>query len=222
MHKAKDIIEKWIELKDPTKILNLSKLGLDELPPIPESCRLLYCYDNNLKSLPDLPNVYILNCKNNQLTSLPNIPRLVQLNCSNNKLTELPNRPYLALSCQNNLLTELPDTLQRCHILRCDNNKLIKIPEIKPHIATFSCFGNRHLLTMPKLKKGHKLHRTYYGEYIYVNKLAFHDAKLEDGNYNKSALIIQRSFKNYMRRKYKIFVDLHLLKGPTSVVCAYI
>ena len=36
-----------------------------------------------------------LSCNNNQLTSLPNLPDLVYLNCSRNQLTSLPDFPNL-------------------------------------------------------------------------------------------------------------------------------
>jgi hypothetical protein len=62
----------------------------------------LSCQNNELTSLPELPNsLENLNCKNNQLLSLPKLPEnLLELRCSYNKLTSLPelnNIAYIAI-----------------------------------------------------------------------------------------------------------------------------
>ena len=48
----------------------------------------LYCYNNQLTQLPELPNsLEILYCADNQLTELPELPNSLKiLSCSDNKL----------------------------------------------------------------------------------------------------------------------------------------
>lgn len=88
--------------------LDLSNLGLTELPELPDTLEVLRCSFNRLTSLPDLPNTLeALNCSNNQLTSLPELPyKLKELFCSGNKLTSLPELPNTleTLLCYGNQL----------------------------------------------------------------------------------------------------------------------
>ena len=89
-------------------ILNLSNLGLTSLQnfTLPSTLTTLYCYNNQLTSLPTLPSTLIeLHCDNNQLTSVPTLPStLIELLCYNNQLTSLPTLPttLIELHCNNN------------------------------------------------------------------------------------------------------------------------
>jgi len=73
----------------------------------------LYCYNNQLTSLPSLPpSLKKLYCENNRLTSLPPLPASLEiLDCFNNRLTSLPHLPFTLkkLYCYDNQLTDLPD-----------------------------------------------------------------------------------------------------------------
>ena len=58
-------------------ILNLSNLGLTSLQnfTLPTTLTTLYCYNNQLTSLPTLPTTLrTLHCSYNRLTSLPTLP----------------------------------------------------------------------------------------------------------------------------------------------------
>ena len=67
MEEANRRINEWIALKDPTKALNLSSLGLKTLPSIPEKCQILWCNNNQLTTLPSsLQNCQYLSCHNNK------------------------------------------------------------------------------------------------------------------------------------------------------------
>ena len=81
---------------------------LTSLPEyLPNSLQKLYCFRNELTSLPNLPNsLQKIECDDNQLTSLPeHLPNSLQkLDCYYNKLTSLPEH--------------LPNSLQ---ILKCSN-----------------------------------------------------------------------------------------------------
>ena len=48
-------VDEWIRRNDTTEPLDLAKLGLTELPPLPAELTRLYCYGNNLTELPELP-----------------------------------------------------------------------------------------------------------------------------------------------------------------------
>src|SRR3989344_919541 len=95
------------------KRINITKKKLWKLP---SDTLELYCFGNQLTSLPELPpSLQKLYCSYNQLTSLPELPpSLQELHCYNNQLTSLP---------------ELPPSL---HELNCYNNPLDKIyPDLK-------------------------------------------------------------------------------------------
>ena len=84
----------------------------------------LYCYNNKLTSLPELPVCEILVCSFNRLTNLPELTHCEKLNCSNNKLTSLPELPVCEiLVCSFNKLTNLPE-LSVCKELRSYFNPL--------------------------------------------------------------------------------------------------
>ncbi len=171
----------WVALNDPSKPLNLSLLHLHELLPIPSTCQELWCDENRLTSLPELPNCRTLYCYNNLLTSLPELPNCTYISCFGNKLTTLPNLPKcIEVYCVDNQLTHLSQ-LPECVGIHCHHNK-----------------------------------------YLHINK---HQAKRftlkETPNYNKYATIIQKNYRNYLRKKYYNVISQHLFKGPSKLVCLY-
>ena len=66
MNEAVRRIEEWRQLNDPTECLDLSNLGLTELPPIPDNCQVLYCHNNQLTDLPKLDKCQYLYCCDNK------------------------------------------------------------------------------------------------------------------------------------------------------------
>ncbi len=66
---------------------------------IPDTVKVLFCDENMLRSLPQLPEGFMrLSCKDNQLTRLPSLPNNINyINVVNNILTELPNLPDTVL-----------------------------------------------------------------------------------------------------------------------------
>jgi len=103
------------------KILFVTRLNIKDLTGIEYFVNLeyLYCYYNQLTSLPKLPSTLkILYCDNNNLISLPKLPdTLNTLYCSNNRLTTLPKLPDTLIylySQDNNMLppARLPKSLK--------------------------------------------------------------------------------------------------------------
>lgn len=133
--------------------VDLSQLGLTELPPLPEGIVHLTCSFNKLTSLPELPqSLRSLYCGYNQLTSLPPLPSLDYLHCQLNQLTSLPTLPpfLLTLLCHTNRLTSLPLLPSTLDILRCGNNQLTSLPTLPPIMFAISCYCNP-LTALPTL-----------------------------------------------------------------------
>jgi len=129
---AKEIIRNWT-----SDALDLSNLGLTELPTLPEGLRILYCSNNRLDKLPDtLPNsIRLINCSYNQLTTLP----------------ETLPASLVYLSCSYNRLTHLPDTLPKGLLeLYCNNNQITKMPELPPDLLELVCAYNP-MTTFPRI-----------------------------------------------------------------------
>ena len=128
--------------------LDLSKLGLTELPPLPDDLIVLRCELNELTSLPTLPSsLQVLHCHQNQLSFLPKLPPLLEsLSCSNNHLTSLPFLPssLKQLVCMRNHLTTLPYLPLFLQELSFDNNDITHLPTL-PTLTSLSCC--RNLLT---------------------------------------------------------------------------
>ncbi len=204
MQEAIQIVNDWIAKNDPTLELNLSHLYLEKLPTIPPTCQILSCRCNKLTSLPQLPNCQILYCEINKLINLPELPNCKILYCHDNKLTTLPKLPNCkVLYCENNKLTILPD-LSNCYLLVCTDNQLTVLPQLPSYIdgSVILCQSNN--------------------KYLHINKLQANRFILsQTPNYNKYATIIQRNYKNCLRKKYHDIISQYLFKGPTSLVCLF-
>ncbi len=115
------IVQRKMEEMGADGRLDLGRLRLQTLPPLPNGIVELYCNDNNLTSLPTLPSTLKkLVCVNNKLTTLPTLPNgLTHLHCGNNRLRTLPHLPETLqmFSCKSNLfegyLKELLDPYSR-------------------------------------------------------------------------------------------------------------
>jgi Leucine-rich repeat (LRR) protein len=119
--------------------LDLSYLGLTELPPLPPTLLVLDCTGNALTELPQLGSegtsstLKRLHCTGNALTSLPPLPSTLKyLYCGFNQLTELPQLPstLVKLYCGNNQLTSLPSLPSTLKELDCGFNMLTKLPSL--------------------------------------------------------------------------------------------
>jgi E3 ubiquitin-protein ligase SlrP len=134
-------------------VLDLSYLGLRELPPLPDRLIELNCgWNATLSTLPTkLPeNLRLLNCSHSRLTRLPDtLPSdLEKLVCHNNLLTHLPETlpaSLVSLDCEFNRLTCLPEILPAdLEILKCSENRLTCLPETLPEkLRVLYCYENQ-------------------------------------------------------------------------------
>ncbi len=221
MQTALNIIEKWVLSDFSYDALNLSNLSLIECPPIPLNCKTLICDRNRFTSLPPLPKCERLYCSENQLTSLPELPNCLLLACDFNRLTTLPELPKCEIIyCYNNKLTILP-SLPNCKLLYSYNNLLTILPNL-PNCKELYCENNK-LVSLPYLPVCHNFCLFCSGnDYIHINKQqAIRFRIKETSNYNKCAKVIQRSYKNYLRKRYHDVISQYLYKGPAQLVCLF-
>ena len=116
---------------------------------LPNTLEMIYCYDQNITKLPDIPltskNLIKLSCWNNKLTKLPELPdSITEIYCEENNLTELPELPKQLkhLFCDNNDLTELPELPKGLITLSCSNNNLTKLPKLPNSLKLLNCGDN--------------------------------------------------------------------------------
>jgi hypothetical protein len=144
---AKRRIDTWVTRGDIEKDLDLSDLGLRQLPSLPDTIQSFICSSNKLTSLPTLPaNLKLLDCSSNKLTSLPVLPNSIEvLLCDANKLTSLPILPndLKELMCDNNKLKSLPNLPNDLESLSCNVNKLTSLPILPESLLELYCSHNR-------------------------------------------------------------------------------
>ncbi|AYQ33906.1 3-coathanger stack domain-containing protein [Runella sp. SP2] len=137
--------------------INCMQNQLTSLPTLPNTLLDLQCNNNLLTTLPSLPaNLNRLICTDNQLTSLPSLPsNLIILNCDNNQLTSLPSLPngLLDVWCHHNRLINLPTLPSNIISLICENNQLTILPELPSKLTTLIC-SNNNLTVLPTLPSG--------------------------------------------------------------------
>ena len=177
-----------IRLKDYASIddipLNIIKLNCNysKLKVLPDlsrftQLRVLYCSNNRLTSIDNLPDqLEFIVCYNNRITCINNLPYyLTGLFCNNNKIRYIKEIPFflMRLFCNDNCLTSLPDLPFLFEILMCHNNPLHSIPYMPFGIRSLYCqnvppiYPDRRLYTINTintfrenyftLKYGHKL-----------------------------------------------------------------
>jgi phosphate transport system substrate-binding protein len=141
------------------KSLNCSNNNLKTLPPLPDTLTKLICLNNKLTNLPYLPDtITFLNVSENRLTYIPNLPKsLKHLYCNDNKLTSLPEiHDYLSLLiCNKNRLTSLPKLPETIMKVVCNDNNITSLPNLPENMTYFEC-KNNEITSLPTL------HRTLY------------------------------------------------------------
>lgn len=142
-------IEAYLDsLNNDVTSINISGRRLTYLPDLSrfKKLQILLCHDNQLISLPKLPNsLRELYCVSNQLTSLPSLPdNLTNLECNYNQLTALPILPnsLRELYCDNNQLTFLPKLPNNLKGLDCGSNQLTSLPDLPESLEWFNFHNN--------------------------------------------------------------------------------
>jgi Leucine-rich repeat (LRR) protein len=160
-----------------TRFLDLSNIGITNIPYLPNDLEELYCGNNklkyipplpltlkrlvcsgnkNLKSLPPLPpSLEVLKCHNCSLEKLPSLPStLLELEASNNKLKSLPplSHSLLSIHVDNNYLISIPSLPTNLRLFNCSNNMIKELPELPDSILYLYCYNNKLIdfpLTLP-------------------------------------------------------------------------
>ena len=129
--------------------LNLDGLGLNNIDGIEHFTNLesLSCKNNNLTSIPDLPNqLKTLNLRSNNISSINPLPEsLLDVDLRNNSLLtvpEFPNQIETLKLCFNNFsnIPNLPDSLR---VLYFAYNNLVGLPTLPPLTEQVLCYNNQ-------------------------------------------------------------------------------
>ncbi len=146
-------------LNNGNPVLNVGASGLTTLPDrLPPHITTLVIPDNNLTSLPELPEgLRELEVSGNlQLTSLPSLPQgLQKLWAYNNWLASLPTLPpgLGDLAVSNNHLTSLPEMPPALRELRVSGNNLTSLPALPSGLQKLWAYNNR-LTSLPEMSPG--------------------------------------------------------------------
>jgi len=124
--------------------LNLNRLQITELPPLPDTLEVLMCSSSSLRIIRSLPKeLKYLYCHNTPLLELPDLPKgLLGLQCSNTLLTSLPELPPKldSLICSNTLIKELPTLPEGIREIYCHSNSLLSVvPSVPSSLYIFYC-----------------------------------------------------------------------------------
>ncbi|PDH46504.1 MAG: hypothetical protein CND86_04905 [Bacteroidetes bacterium MED-G21] len=129
--------------------LNLDGLGLNNIDGIEYFTNLesLSCKNNNLTSIPDLPNqLETLNLRSNNISQISPLPQSVlDVDLRNNSLVtvpEFPNQIQTLKLCFNNFsnIPNLPDSLR---VLYFAYNNLVGLPTLPSSTEQVLCYNNQ-------------------------------------------------------------------------------
>ena len=129
--------------------LNLDGLGLNNIDGIEHFTNLesLSCKNNNLTSIPNLPNqLETLNLRSNNISYINPLPEsLLYVDLRNNSLftvPEFPDRIETLKLCFNNFsnIPNLPDSLR---VLYFAYNNLVGLPTLPPLTEQVLCYNNQ-------------------------------------------------------------------------------
>lgn len=147
-----------------SKKLDLSGLGISELPEILETCNHIRDLDlsNNCFTTLDisyLSNLSYLNVHNNNLTDLIYPDHLIRLDCSDNNLWILDDNAtnLITLICDHNQLTSIP-YFKDLRYLRCDHNQINHLNDMD--VLYLNCSFNQ-LTQLPNLNMVQHLYCTH-------------------------------------------------------------
>lgn len=114
-------------------VLDLSHLGLDKIPPIPEGVTNLDISYNDISSISKLPSsVKSLNCSHNKIKELKNVDGIIELNCSYNKISKVSklSQDVRFVDISNNLLKKNLN-INKENVIVYDHNNLYNSSKVK-------------------------------------------------------------------------------------------
>lgn len=138
MDEAKRRIQRWIQKQKQRLPLNLSKLGLTELPDLPSNLLHLNCDKNNLKTLTKIP------------------PRLISLRCCKNPLTSLGSLPHtlrylICTNCPIQHIEHLPPNLHFLDIRYCKYiTSIYSLPESLAELYMDGMINLNYIVSFPE------------------------------------------------------------------------
>lgn len=133
-----------------TRIKNIqfSAGKITSISHIPETVTRLFCANNMIAVLADLPvsltELYV-NANHIATIDLTEVPNLKILNISENDLAELTDLPesLLKLYCSDNHIAQLDlETAQRIDVLHCSNNKLMVLQNVPKSLRDLKMENN--------------------------------------------------------------------------------
>jgi Leucine-rich repeat (LRR) protein len=173
----------------------------------------LYCYDNPITQLSNLPDtLQTLNCSHNQITEIPfNLPVSLQdFCCSNNRITKIPSELKHCVNlqifdCSSNEITEIPSDLQHCvslKVFHCHNNEITKIPSNLPY-SLLQLYYTKSKVT----------HLGDIDNDLFLNKFGTHIYTIirHDHNENEELIVSRFNLELYynirhLQRRYRIIL----------------
>ena len=177
-----DIKHKYNSFNEILNLDNYNKItyldcddnNLTSLPELPESLMDMNCSFNNLTSLPKLPkSLKWLSCHHNNLTSLPELSKSLEyLYCSFNKLTSLPKLPKSGLVWSAKNLTSVLVYQKSLIEFSCTSNKLTSLPKLPKSLKYFLCDNNN--LSKQLIRRSQETLKKYIvrcNEFYYATKI---------------------------------------------------
>lgn len=133
---TEELLRRLAYATDISDILDVSRLNITSLPPLPNSLKNLDCSHTPIIKLPPLPeSLTFLDCSYTQITEIPRLPdSLKHLLCDNiSSLTSLPHLPNLLqyLWCNNTNIIELPPLPESLLWLHSENCPYLLIQRMK-------------------------------------------------------------------------------------------
>jgi len=164
MDVARERINQWRAGGIDTETLDLSNLGLTELPQLPSKLKRLNCSGNNLTVIPELPiELEYLNCSKNKIYLIEKFP----INCK-------------YIDCSYNVLKSLPEIPIDCIYLDISHNEFKRIPILPDTIEYLNYFDNYidnkiydDLVLLPNIKKINGAKISFVNPYDNINTYTY-------------------------------------------------
>lgn len=148
-------LPEWLKYCNNLQMLYCDNNNLESLNNLPKSLKALYCSSNRITNLDLKLDLQVIHCDYNKITNISYLPpSLEEFDCSYNYLKKidrniLPSK-LQEFNCYSNRLTELPilpDSLQE---LGCGNNNITTLEILPEELQILYCYNN-NISTLPTL-----------------------------------------------------------------------